>query len=66
MKGFSDFLDESRRNYGSVKQIEKEMFRVMKDIKKVINKDDGLSENQKEYQLMVVKMIYLVFQMNRR
>lgn len=66
MIGFSDFLDESRRNYGSVKQMEKEMFRVMKDIKKVINKDDGLSENQKEYQLMVVKMIYLVFQMNRR
>lgn len=67
MKGFSDFLDESsRRNYSSTKQIETEMFRLIKNIQRVINRDDSLSEDQKEYQLSVVKMIYLVFQMNRQ
>ena len=67
MKGFNEFLDESsRRNYGSTKQIETEMFRLIKNIQRVINRDDGLSEDQKEYQLSVVKMIYLVFQMNRQ
>ena len=67
MKGFNEFLDESsRRNYSSTKQIETEMFRLIKNIQRVINRDDSLSEDQKEYQLSVVKMIYLVFQMNRQ
>lgn len=67
MKGFNEFLDESsRRNYGSTKQIETEMFRLIKNIQRVVNRDDSLSDDQKEYQLSVVKMIYLVFQMNRQ
>ena len=67
MKGFGEFLDESsKRDYSSTKQIETEMFRLIKNLQRVINRDDSLSEDQKEYQLLIGKMIYLVFQMNRQ
>ena len=67
MKGFNEFLDESsRRNYSSTKQVETEMFRLIKNLQRVVSRDDSLSKDQKEYQLLIGKMIYLVFQMNRQ